>query len=364
MRVAAASLRPAIEETRAAWQARLSELFASDQYILGAQGAAFEDEFARATGARFAVGCGSGTAALEICMREAGLTDARSDVLTTPLTAPFTGIGLRSAGPRVVFADVDPETLLLDPEDAGNRLTKRVKAIVPVHLYGQPCPMDRIREVAEGRLIVQDAAQAHGARWLGRPLTEFSDYVTYSFYPTKNLGALGDAGAIATNGKRIAGRLRMLRDGGRRGGQISFVAGINSRLDEIQACYLRAFLPYLEEWNGRRARLAARYDEGLRDCAGVRRVKTGPASVNHLYVVRAKKRERLRKHLAEKGIGSGVHYPLPLHLHPAFSGNGLKRGDLPVAERACREVVSLPLRPHLSFDSVEQVIEAVRSFYR
>ncbi len=316
-------------------------------------------------GARFAVGVGSGTAALELALREAGVKERGAEVITSPLTAPFTGLAILAAGAKPRFADVDPETLLLDAEDAANRATRQTAALMPVHLYGRPCDLARWAAVARqlGVPVIQDACQAHGARFQGRSLAEYSPYVAYSFYPTKNLGGLGDGGALTTNCARRARRLAMLRDGGRKGGHVSRLAGVNSRLDEMQACFLRAFLPHLEEWNARRARLAALYDEGLKDCRGVRLLDR-QGSVHHLYVIRAARRDRLRAHLSGHGIATAVHYPVPLHLQPAFAGCGLRRGDLPVVERACREIVSLPLWPQMPESAVEEVTERIREFYR
>jgi dTDP-3-amino-3,4,6-trideoxy-alpha-D-glucose transaminase len=208
-----------------------------------------------------------------------------------------------------------------------------------------------------GLRLVQDACQAHGAA------IEFGSVAAYSFYPTKNLPCLGDGGAVLTDSRAVAERLRRLRDGGRRGDQMSRVRAVNSRLDEMQACYLRAFLPKLAEWNGDRVRLAALYDEALAGCAGAGPVRRGKGSVCHLYVVRAQRRDALRRHLAERGIATGVHYAVPLHLQPAFAAAGMKRGSLPVAERACKEIVSLPLFPYMPDTMVEQVADAVREFY-
>ncbi len=352
------NLRPAIEATRPAWQAELDAMFARGQFILGAGLEAFEQEYAASLQARHAVGVANGTDALSLCLRSEGIT---GEVITTALSAPFTGIAITSAGARIKFADVDPETLLIDPDDLGNRVSQRTAALVPVHLYGQPCAIARIAQL--GKLVVQDACQAHGATVEGRPLTSFSDYVAYSFYPTKNLGALGDGGAIVTNRRAVATRLRRLRDGGRRGGQVSYETGINSRLDEMQCCYLRAFLPHLAEWNAHRRGIAAMYDEMLADCRGVRLLKRSADSVCHLYVIRAKRRTRLREFLAKAGIGTGIHYPVPLHLHPAFAAAGQKRGSLPQAEKACTEIVSLPLWPYLPESGAREVAEQIRAFY-
>ena len=363
MPVPAVNLRPSIEATAKEWKANLDRLFERSQFILGEQVEAFEREFAEHNGARFAIGVGNGTAAIELCLRQAAV---RGEVLTTPLTAPFTGIGILAAGCRLRFADVDARTLLLDPAAAANRVTKKTAAIVPVHLYGQPCDLPAFRKLAResGATLIQDACQAHGARYCGRPFTDFSNHVAYSFYPTKNLPCLGDGGAVLTNRARTAACLRMLRDGGRRGGQLSYVAGINSRLDEMQACYLRAFLPCLDEWNAHRARIAALYDEGLAGCRGARLLDRSPDSVNHLYVIHAQRRDALRRFLAERGIGAGIHYPAPLHLQPAFRDAGARRGDFPVAEKACREILSLPLWPYMPEAAAHEVVDRVLEFYR
>jgi dTDP-3-amino-3,4,6-trideoxy-alpha-D-glucose transaminase len=360
------NLQPLLDVTAPQWRYNLDEMFSRAHFILGTQVAAFEREFAAEVGAKFAVGVGTGTAAIELCLREAGITDRKQEVVTSALTSPFTALAVLTAGATPRFADVEEGSLQIDCVDAACRATKRTAAFLPVHLYGQPCDLDHFRSLARALKapLVQDACQAHGARYKGRPLTEFSPYVAYSFYPTKNLGCLGDGGAVATNRPAVAKRLAALRDGGRHNDQVSRMAAINSRLDELQACYLRAFLPRLAEWNADRRRLAAFYDDALRDVAGLRLVKRWPCSVSHLYVVRAARRDKLREHLAKQGIMTAVHYPVPLHLQPAFRDCGLKRGALPRAEKACREIVSLPLWPYMAKSDAERVADRVRAFYR
>lgn len=346
------NLRPALASTKAAWKANLAQLFASGQFVLGEQTAAFEREFAASAGAKFGVGVGSGTAAVELGLRAAGLGDSGAEVLAPALTSPFTAQAILAAGCRPRFGDVDEDHLLLD----GARVTQRTRAIVPVHLYGQPYEFGRL---PRGPVIMQDACQAHGADEFMRR----SPIAAFSFYPTKNLPCPGDGGAIVTNSRRIADSVRLLRDGGRRGDQLSRVRAVHSRLDEMQACYLRAFLPKLGEWNAERAQLAALYDKALDGCDGARPVARRAGSVCHLYVVRARRRDKLREFLAEHGIATGVHYPVPLHLHPAFREFGPKRGQLPVAERACREIVSLPLWHGMKRGMVEETAARVRQFY-
>ena len=354
-------LRPLLAATEPVWRANLERLFERSQFILGEQVDGFERELSAALGARFAVGVGSGTAAIELGLRAAGLAESGAEVIVPALTSPFTAQAILAAGCKPRFADVDPETLLLNAEDAEARVRRRTGALLPVHLYGQPCDLRRLAAVARrrGLVLLQDACQAHGAQEAARPFTSFSPAVAYSFYPTKNLPCLGDGGAVLTNSRAVADKLRRLRDGGRRHDQVARTRAINSRLDEMQACYLRAFLPKLPEWNQRRARLAALYDQALAGCDGVRPVGRRAGSVCHLYVVRAARRTRLRKFLAERGVVTGVHYPVPLHLQPAFQDSG----SLPVAEQACREVLSLPLWPYMPETAVEEVAARVREFY-
>jgi dTDP-3-amino-3,4,6-trideoxy-alpha-D-glucose transaminase len=360
-----ANLRPAIAATRSAWQSNLDRLFEDGHFILGDQVREFEQDFASAMGGHFAIGVASGTAAVELCLRDSGIVRRKQRVLTSALTAPFTAIAILAAGATPQFADVDPLTLQIDPEDAANRMTRQTAALLPVHLYGQPCAMRCLAAIARSRKValIQDACQAHGAMLEGRPLPSFSPYVAYSFYPTKNLGCLGDGGAIVTNSEAAAQRLRMLRDGGRHCDQVSHLPGVNARLDEMQACFLRAFLPQLREWNCQRARIASLYDEAFGDCQGIQRVMRTADSVHHLYVVRARKRDALQRHLSERGIGSAVHYPVPLHLHPSFACAGLRKGDLPHAEKACREILSLPLWPYLKESDALRVADLIRGFY-
>jgi dTDP-3-amino-3,4,6-trideoxy-alpha-D-glucose transaminase len=275
-------------------------------------------------------------------------------------------VSIAAAGGTPRFADIDPATLQVDPVDLANRVGKKTAALLPVHLYGQPCQIQAIRQTARARglKLIQDACQSHGAL----PFTKFGEYVALSFYPTKNLGCLGDGGAILTSKAGVAKRLKQIRDGGRGSGglpknQIAYVKGINARLDELQCCYLNAFLPRLRQWNEQRRNLAAIYDEMLAGVDGVQLVRREPESVCHLYVVRAKRRDKLRDHLLKQGIGTGIHYPVPLHLHPAFAGARQKQGDLPHAERAAKEIVSLPLWPQLPVAHVRETAEAVRRFY-
>lgn len=355
MTIPMVNLAALIEVSRADCEARLAEMFARAQFILGPQVAAFEQEFAAAMGARFALGVGTGTAAIELCFRALGITSRKQEVIVPALTSLFSAQAVLAAGATPRFADVDDSTLLLDIGAAEEAIGKNTAAILPVHLYGQPCDMRAFSRL--GVPLVQDACQAHGLEGLAK----YSP-VAYSFYPTKNLPAIGDGGAVATGSAAVAGRVRLLRDGGRRGGQVSRMPAINSRLDEMQACYLRAFLPRLQSWNADRARLAARYDAALAGCPGVRLLNRVAGSVNHLYVIRAAKRERLRGHLAKRGIQTAIHYPVPLHAQPAFREFAGSR-RFPNAERACRRILSLPLWPLMPEEFADRVAGEIRAFY-
>lgn len=354
-----ANLRPLLRATSLDWRANLRRLFERSQFILGDELRAFEVEFASALGGKFSVGVANGTSAIELCLRDAGVTSG--EVITSALTAPFSGVGIRAAGAIPKFADIDPETLQIDAADAAARITSRTRALMPVHLYGQPCALDQFVKLARKHKIplIQDAAQAHGASFDGKPLAAFSRYIAYSFYPTKNLGCMGDGGAIITGNASIRARLTILRDGGRHGDQVAHSFGVNSRLDELQCCFLRAFLPHLGDWNAQRALLASIYDAELRDLSDLRLVKRTEGSVHHLYVIRAERRDLLRAYLAKQGIGTAVHYPVPLHKHPAFA----QKGSLPHAEQAVKEIISLPLWPYLKESTARRVAGQIRRFY-
>ncbi|MCW5979339.1 MAG: DegT/DnrJ/EryC1/StrS family aminotransferase [Bryobacteraceae bacterium] len=362
-------LQRAHRECFAPWRARLPELVARSQWILGPEVSAFETEFAASMGAPFAVGTASGTDAITIALLLRGIDSPERSVMTSPLTAPFTAMAVLRAGARVRFCDIDAETLLLDPVRAAEVVTPDTAAFLPVHLYGQTCDLERWRNLAAatGAALIQDACQAHGARHEGKTLTAYSSCVAYSFYPTKNLGALGDGGALCLAAEEDLVRARELRDGGRRQGHVSHCEGLNSRLDEIQAAWLRIALTRLERWNATRRRLAAVYDEELAALPPelLRPVarSEGSGHVYHLYVARAARRDDLRERLATNGVSTGIHYPVPLHLQPAFASCGLRAGDLPVAEKAVAEIVSLPMGVHLSQEQARRVTRLIRAFY-
>ena len=353
----------------AAHRAELDEAVArgldSGWFILGPEGEAFERELAAALGARDAVAVGNGTDALFLALRALGVGPG-DEVVTTSISAAFTALAVLQAGARPVFVDVDPRTLNLDPERVASALTPRTKAVVPVHLYGHPADMDPVLSLARerGLAVLEDACQAHGALYRGRPVGTLAGergLGALSFYPTKNLGGLGDGGAILVNDPALASRLRQLRNGGQSDRYRHEIPGVNSRLDELQAALLRVGLRHLSAWTERRRTLAAFYARGL-DGSGVERLREQPyaRAVHHLFVVRHPRRDALAGALRERGIGTLIHYPIPLHLQPAFASLGGRPGDLPAAEKAASEILSLPLYPELRDEQAQAVVEAVR----
>jgi dTDP-4-amino-4,6-dideoxygalactose transaminase len=343
----------------------VSRVLASGWFILGPEVEAFERELAAALGAGDAVAVGNGTDALFLALRALGVGPG-DEVVTTSISAAFTALAVLQAGARPVFVDVDPRTLNLDAEKVERALTPRTRAILPVHLYGHPADMDPILALARerGLAVLEDACQAHGALYRDRPVGTLAGeggIGALSFYPTKNLGAFGDGGAILVNDPSLARRLRQLRNGGQADRYRHELAGVNSRLDELQAALLRVGLRHLAAWTERRRAVAALYTQELRG-AGLELPGEQPyaRAVFHLFVVRHERRDALMTALRERGVGTLIHYPIPLHLQPAFAALGGKPGGLPVSEKACAEVFSLPLYPELRDEQALAVVEAVR----
>ncbi len=331
-------------------------------YVLGEELKSFETEFASGVQSAHAVGVASGTDALRLALQVVGV-GAGDDVVTVSHTATFTALAISMLGARPVFCDIEPAAMTLDPGRLEAAITPRTRAIIPVHLYGQACDLDPILEIARrrGLPVVEDCAQAHGALYRGRPVGAFGAAAAFSFYPTKNLGAYGDGGAVTTPDGALAERVRRLRNGGQGDRYRHVELGINSRLDELQAAILRVKLRRLEPSNAARRANAARYDAALH---GVTLPRELPERrhVYHLYVVRHARRDALAAHLAAQGVGCLVHYPVPVHLQPAYTHLGLKPGSFPETERAADEVLSLPLYPGLAPAQQQHVIEAVNTF--
>ncbi len=344
--------------------AAIQRVIANTSFILGKPVAQFESDFAAFCHARHCVGTDSGTAALHLALL---LCDVKpgDEVITTTHTFIATAEVISIIGARPIFVDIDPRTYNLDPNQIERAITPHTRALIPVHLYGQPAEMDPILEIARRhRLrVIEDAAQAHGAEYRGRRAGSMGDVACFSFYPGKNLGAYGDAGALVTNDAELADRARMLRDHGRRAKYEHLIVGYGYRLDALQAAILGAKLPHLDAWNARRRAIAAYYTELFSNSDIVTPyVPPHIAPVYHLYVIRARNREGLRAHLKARGIETGIHYPIPLHLQPVYAALGYKPGDFPHAEQAAREVLSLPIYPELTDAQVEQIAQSVKEF--
>jgi dTDP-4-amino-4,6-dideoxygalactose transaminase len=341
----------------------MTRLIERGAFILGEPVARFEEAFAAFAGARHCIGVANGTDALELAIRAAGVGPG-DEVVIPANTFAATALAAVRAGARPVFADCDDRFHLLDVEDAARRAGPAVKAIVPVHLYGQMAATDRVAALAaeRGLVVVEDAAQAHGATRNGEPPGRSALAATYSFYPSKNLGAYGDAGAVVAGDDGFAARVRALRAYGSDRKYDHPVPGFNSRLDAIQAAVLSVKLAHLAAWNTERSAAAARYSEALSDVDDVRLPEVAPGNTHvwHLYVVRVPRRDEVLRSLHDQGIGAGIHYPRPLHLEGAFRELGYERGDLPVAERLADEILSLPLYPEITQGQQERVVEALR----
>jgi dTDP-4-amino-4,6-dideoxygalactose transaminase len=352
-----AQLRPIRQEILDA----VAGVLDSSRLFLGPNTAAFEEEFAAYSGATHGIGVGNGTDALHLALRAAGVGPG-DEVITVSHSFFATAEAIAMARARPVFVDVEPRTLTMDPSRIAERITPRTRAIMPVHLYGQVADMDAIMAVANrhGLVVIEDACQAHGAEYGGRRAGAIGHMGCFSFYFSKNLGAYGEAGAVLTSDPELAGRLRALRNHGSETRYLHDSLGFNARIDEMQAAILRIKLRHLDAWNECRRVHARRYDLLLSECTVQRPFLPQDRShVFHLYVIRASQRDDLRAALAEAGIETGVHYPVPIHLQPAARTYGYCEGDLPVTEQAAREILSLPMYPELTDAHVQRVASAV-----
>ena len=330
-------------------------------YVLGPEVEAFEREFAAASGASHAIGTGNGTDAIAIALRALGIGPG-DEVITTPLSAAYTALAIGMAGATPVFADIDDERLTLDPAAVESAITSRTAAIVPVHLYGQPADMAALSAIARTKhlAVIEDCCQAHLATCNGKAVGTFGVAGAFSFYPTKNLGALGDGGAIVTSDTALADRMRRIRNGGQTDRYHHVELGINSRLDELQAAVLRARLPHLRSHTEQRRRLAAEYRRNLSGAPVHVPAELDRGHVYHLFPVRTPRRTALQSHLKSAGIETLVHYPIPIPQQPAFSA--ARSADCPRAAAACDEVLSLPLHPALAVGDIEAVAASIRAF--
>jgi len=344
--------------------AAISRVLEGGRYILGEEVEAFEKEFAAYVGTACALGVGSGTEALHLALAACGVGTG-DEVVTVSHTAVATVAAIELCGARAAFVDIRPDTFTIDPAKIEAAITPRTKAIVPVHLYGHPAAIDEVVAIARrhGLRVVEDCAQAHGATVGGRKVGTWGDIGCFSFYPTKNLGALGDGGAATTSDPGLAGRMRLLRQYGWSDRYVSSIPGWNSRLDELQAGILRVKLRHLEQDNAARRHVASVYARALAGTDVVLpKENAGATSVYHLYVVRSGERDKLLAHLRSKGVGALIHYPVPVHLQPAYRSGLSETRALSETERAAREVLSLPIYPEIKEAEVEQVVKAVRSY--
>lgn len=362
-RVPFLDLALAVAELSEPIETAVHRVLASGRYVLGPEMTAFEQEFADFVGARHCVTVGSGLDALGLVVEACGVSEG-DEVIVPAHTFVATWLAARRVGAIPVPVDVDPRDYTLDPGLLEAAIPSRTRMVIPVHLYGRPASMDEIGEVAarNGLFLLEDAAQAHGARYRGRRAGSLGGAAAWSFYPGKNLGALGDGGAVTTDDAGLAEHVRLLRDYGMPEKYRHELAGINSRLDELQAAVLRVKLEHLDEWNDRRRSVAARYLEGL-DGTGLVLPEVPPDAdhVWHLFVVRTPRREELRRSLADAGVETGIHYPRAPHRQPVFADLRIEAEAVPAAEALQHEVLSLPIGPHLSDDQVDYVVDRVRA---
>ena len=351
-----ASIRQEIDDA-------IDRVIQASDFILGAELELFEGEFASFCGAKHCVGVDSGLSALELVLRAWGIGPG-DEVITAANTFIATALAISSTGATPVFVDVDPRSCNIDPDAVRAAITPRTRAIIPVHLYGLPAEMDAMNEIAadRGLAVLEDACQAHGARYKGKRTGSLAHAAAFSFYPGKNLGAYGDGGGIVTNDAALAEQLRSMRNCGQKAKYVHLSKGFNHRLDTLQAAILRVKLRHLDAWNAMRDRHARSYHDLLSGSSvGLPHRFDGVESAWHLYVIRTPFRNKVKAHLDTRGIATQMHYPIPIHLQAAYADAGYRKGDFPVTERLSDEVLSLPMYAELDHRSLEQVADAVMS---
>ena len=339
----------------------------STSFIMGEELERFEEEFAQFCDVKFAIGVANGSDALILALRACGIGEGE-EIITVPHTFIATTEAITYVGGKIVFVDIDPKTYTIDVSKIEEKINEKTKAIIPVHLYGQPADMDPIIKLAKeyNLKVIEDAAQAHGAEYKGKKVGSIGDVACFSFYPGKNLGAYGDAGMITTNSEEIAKKVKLLRNHGRITKKYEHeIEGYSSRLDNLQAAILRVKLKYLNQWNGMRRKNARKYNELLNNIDGIITPYEADYAkhVYHLYVIRTEERDKLREELKSKGIATGIHYPIPLHLQPAYNYLGHKKGDFPITEKASQEIISLPMFAELSDEQIEEIVELIKNYY-
>jgi len=346
--------------------AALQQVMDSCRFVLGEKVISFEKEFASFCGTDFAVGVANGTDALRFALLACGIGKG-DEVITVPNTFIATTEAISQTGAKIVFVDINLRTYNIDASQIEGAINERTKAILPVHLFGQSADMDPIMKIAikYNLKVIEDACQAHGAEYKGRKAGSIGDAGCFSFYPSKNLAAFGDGGMVVSNGNEIAQKIKMLRDHGQIKKYEHLVEGYNSRLDEIQAAILRVKLKRLDEQNKLRQKNAWIYNELLKDVGEIITPFEAEYAkhVYHLYVIRTEKRDELQEYLKSKGIGTGLHYPIPLHLQKAYEYLGYKEGDFPVAEECAKYIISLPMFPELTREEIEKVVSEIKRFF-
>jgi dTDP-4-amino-4,6-dideoxygalactose transaminase len=343
----------------------VQKVLASGRYILGEEVESFEKEFARYCGAQYCIGVASGTDALFLSLQALGIQHG-DEVITSPFSFVASAFSISMTGAVPVFADIDQRTYTIDTQGIEKKITKKTKAILPVHLYGQPADMDVINVIARKYhlAIIQDACQAHGALYRGQRIGSLGNAAAFSFNPPKNLGCYGDGGAVVTNSATLANKVRLLREYGSSRKYYHLTKGTNSRLDELQAAVLRIKLRHLDDWNKRRREIARQYTTGLRGLPLVLpSVAADITPVWHQYVVRVRRRGIFINYLKARGVPTNIHYPIPIHLQPAYRELCYNRGSFSAAEQVCREVVSLPLCPELTEREVGYIINCIKKYY-
>ena len=353
------------EEMKGEIDQAICRVLESGQFVLGEEVLRFEEELARYASVKHVIGVSNGTDGLTLALKAVGI-DSEDEVITPAFTFAATAEAIASVGAKPVLVDIDPEHFNLDVELVEGKITERTKAILPVHLYGDPADMEPLMKLAKKHnlKVIEDAAQALGAEVGGRKVGTIGDAGMTSFFPTKNLGCFGDGGAILTNNDGISEEVRLLRVHGAKRKYFHEKIGFNHRLDALQAAILRVKLPYLDKWNDRRRETANNYSERLRKCVKIPSIQDGYHHIFHQYTIRTPRRDELKAYLGERGIQTLVHYPYPIHLLPAFAVLRHQEGDFPESEKASQEVLSLPIYPELTIDEVEYVNKSVQDFFR
>lgn len=366
MKIPLVNLQMQYSEHEEEFDTAIKRVLVKGDFILGEELAIFEKKFAEFCDVKYCIGVASGTDALFFALKALDI-ESGDEVITVANTFIATTLAISMTGAKSVLIDMHPETYNIDVEKIEKAITKKTKVIIPVHLYGQPADMDAIKEIAKKyRLsILEDAAQAHGARYNGNRVGGLGDIAGFSFYPGKNLGAYGDGGAITTNNKKLAEKILLLRNWGSVVKYHHLVKGYNSRLDTVQAAILNVKLKYIDLWNKRRREIASIYDKQFLDTGFITpKIHPNAESTYHIYLIQVTRRDELLTYLKSKGIGAGIHYPIPLHLQKANKELGYKKGDFPITEKFSKKIISLPIYPEITVEEVQYIIHAISHFYQ